>query len=125
MMTDAAAQRPLIPLLLIGATAGVMSGMFGIGGGVVMVPAMVTLAAIPQRRAHATSLAAIAPVAGVGTLVFSGASSVNYPAAAVLIVASVIGVQVGTRMMGRISEERLRQFFGVFMVVVALALFVR
>ena len=124
-MTDAAATRPLIPLLLIGALAGVMSGMFGIGGGVVMVPVMVSLAAMPQHRAHATSLAAIAPIAAVGAIVFSGAASVDYPAAAVLIVTSVIGVQIGTRLMGRVSEQRLRQFFGLFIVVVAVALLVR
>lgn len=125
MMTDAPAPRPIGPLFLIGAAAGAMSGLFGIGGGVVMVPAMVAVAGIAQHRAHATSLAAMAPIAAVGAIVFGGASSVDLPAALVLMVASVAGVQVSTRLMGGVSDRRLAQLFGVFLVIVAVVLLLR
>ena len=124
-MTGALVPRALLPLLAIGAVAGVLSGLFGIGGGVVMVPAMVAATAMPQHRAHATSLAAIAPIAAVGAVVFSGAESVDFAAAAVLIAGSIVGVQVGTRLMGHVSERRLAQLFGAFVVVVAILLLVR
>ena len=124
-MTDDAADRSIAPLVAIGAVAGVASGLFGIGGGVLMVPAMVALTAMPQHRAHATSLAAIAPIAGIGAVIFGGAGNVDAAAAAALIAGSVLGVQLGTRLMGGVSARRLAQGFGVFLIAVALALVVR
>lgn len=124
-MTDGRAPHQTLALVVIGAAAGMMSGLFGIGGGVLMVPAMVALGGIAQHRAHATSLAAIAPIAAVGTIVFGGAESVDVPVAAVLIVSSLLGVQAGTRLMGGISARHLAQGFGLLLVVVAAVLLLR
>lgn len=109
-------------LVAIGAGAGVLSGLFGIGGGLLMVPALVLLVGMAQHRAHATSLAAIIPIAVVGALVFGRADSVDVIAAAVLVVGSLLGVQAGARAMGRLSSERLALAFAGFVVVVALAM---
>lgn len=109
-------------LAAIGLAAGILSGMFGVGGGVLMVPAMVLFTGMIQSRAHATSLAAVVPVAAVGALVFSRAESVDFGAAAFLVVGSVIGVQIGTRVMGGMSEERLAAAFGVFLIIIAVRL---
>jgi hypothetical protein len=108
----------------IGLGAGVLSGLFGVGGGIIMVPAMVLLVGMAQQRASATSLAAIVPIAGVGAVIFGGAESVDFLAAAVLVVGSVIGVQVGTRLMPRIGDDRLRVGFAVFMIAVAITMLV-
>jgi uncharacterized membrane protein YfcA len=112
------------PLLLaaIGLGAGVLSGLFGVGGGIIMVPAMVLAAGLPQQRASATSLAAIVPIAAVGALVFGRAESVDLVAAGVLVIGSLAGVQLGTLVMARLDDDRLRIGFAIFMVVVAVAM---
>jgi uncharacterized membrane protein YfcA len=106
----------------VGAGAGLLSGLFGIGGGLLMVPALVLLVGLAQHRAHATSLAAIVPIAVIGALVFGRADSVDLIAAAILAAGSLIGVQVGARAMNRLSGERLALVFGGFVIVVALAM---
>lgn len=123
-MEDPPAGR-FLTFVVIGAVAGVLNGLFGVGGGVVMVPAMVIAVAFQQRRAHATSLAAIGPIAMVGAVAFIGAQSVDVAAALVLVIASVAGVQLGTRLMGRLPERRLSQLFGLFLIGTAVILLVR
>lgn len=113
---------PPIALLAIGAVAGVLSGLFGVGGGLIMVPGLVLVAGMAQHRAHATSLAAIVPIALVGALVFGQANNVDVTAAALLAVGSLLGVQAGTRAMSRLSSERLALVFAGFVVVIALAM---
>ena len=108
----------------IGLGAGVLSGLFGVGGGIIMVPAMVLLAGMAQQRASATSLAAIVPIAAVGAFIFGRADSVNLPAAVVLTIGSLVGVQVGARLMSRIGDDRLRIGFAIFMIAIALAMLV-
>src|SRR5687768_8214922 len=114
------------PVLLagIGVGAGVLSGLFGVGGGIILVPAMVLLAGMAQQRASATSLASIVPIAAVGAIIFGSADSVDLPAALVLTVGSLVGVQIGTRLMARIGDDRLRIGFAVFMIAVALTMLV-
>ena len=121
-MVSGAARPNALVLAGIGFGAGVLSGLFGVGGGIVMVPAMVLLAAMTQQRASAASLAAIVPIAAVGAFIFGGADSVNLPAAGVLIVGSVIGVQVGARLMARIGDDRLRIGFAILMIAVSLTM---
>jgi uncharacterized membrane protein YfcA len=111
-----------LALAAIGLAAGLLSGMFGIGGGIIMVPAMVLLAGMPQHNAAATSLAAIVPIATVGAAIFGGAGSVDLPAAGLLVIGSLIGVQVGSRAMGRFSDRWLRFVFGAFLACVAIAM---
>ena len=116
-------RTPVLSLVAIGVAAGVLSGMFGVGGGIVMVPALVVLAGFGQHRAHATSLAAIVPIAVVGALVFGRADAVNLLAAVALAAGSLLGVQGGTRLMDRLSDRRLAVAFGAFLVIVALLMF--
>ncbi|MBA3587383.1 MAG: sulfite exporter TauE/SafE family protein [Chloroflexi bacterium] len=111
-------------LAAIGLAAGGLSGLFGVGGGIIMVPAMVLLAGMAQQRASATSLASIVPIAAVGAVIFGQADSVNLPAAGVLMVGSIIGVQVGARLMTRIGDDRLRIGFAIFMIAIALTMLV-
>ena len=123
MVSDAG--RPNAFLLAgVGLGAGLLSGLFGVGGGIVMVPALVLLAGMAQQRASATSLAAIVPIAAVGAIIFGRADSVDLAAAAVLVVGSLVGVQIGARLMARIGEDRLRIGFAIFMIAVALTMLI-
>jgi len=121
MVSTPARPNPLL-LAAVGLAAGALSGLFGVGGGIIMVPAMVLIAGMAAQSASATSLASIVPIAAVGAVIFGQADSVNLPAAAVLMVGSLIGVQVGTRLMARIGDDRLRIGFAIFMAVIALTM---
>ena len=112
-------------LIAVGAAAGILSGLFGVGGGTLMVPAAVILLGFDQHRAQATSLAAIVPIAAVGAFVFGRADSVNLVAAVVLAAGSLIGVQAGARLMHRLSAERLARIFGIFLVIVAVTMLIQ
>ena len=111
-----------LALAAAGAAAGLLSGLFGVGGGILMVPALVLLLGFGQHRAQATSLAAIVPIAAVGALIFGRADSVDLAAAVALAVGSMLGVQAGARLMHRLSDQRLTWIFGTFLIIVALAM---
>jgi uncharacterized membrane protein YfcA len=121
-MVSTAGGPPALLLAAIGLGAGVLSGLFGVGGGIILVPALALLAGMAQQRASATSLAAIVPIAAVGALVFGRAESVDLAAALVLAAGSVVGVQAGTWLMPKVGDERLRIGFAIFMVAVALTM---
>ena len=118
------ANGPTLALVMIGAAAGLLSGLLGVGGGILLVPAMVLLVGFGQHRAQATSLAAILPIAIVGALVFGRADSVDLLAALLLAAGSLLGVQLGARLMHRLSPERLSLIFAIFLIVVAVSMLV-
>src|SRR5687768_18422282 len=93
-----------LSLAAVGAAAGLLRGLFGVGGGILMVPALVLSIGFGQHRAQAASLAAIIPIATVGALVFGRAGSVDLAAAAVLAAGSLLGVRAGARAMHRLSD---------------------
>jgi uncharacterized protein len=113
-----------LALAAIGLAAGVLSGLFGVGGGIVMVPALV-VAGLSQHRAQSTSLAAIVPIAIVGALLFGRADSVNVGAAAVLAAGSLVGARAGALLMHRLSGALLTRIFGVFLIIVAITMLLR
>lgn len=106
----------------IGAIAGISSGLLGVGGGIVMVPLLTILLRTTQHRAHATSLAAIVPIASSGTARFAIAGSINYGLAALLAAGALIGAPLGARLMARSGEAVLKILFGFLMIAVSVEL---
>jgi uncharacterized membrane protein YfcA len=115
--------RSILTCLAIGLLAGLMSGLFGVGGGTVIVPLLVLLLGFDQRRAAGTSLAAIVPTATVGVISYAVSGSVAWIPALILAAGAVIGAQVGTWLLPRISQIALRWAFVAFLVVVIVSLF--
>jgi uncharacterized membrane protein YfcA len=111
-------------LLSIGVLAGFFGALFGVGGGILIVPLLVLLLAFDQRRASATSLAAIllSSVAGAATYAFHG--EVKPGAAALVGLPAVIGVLAGTWLQQRIPVERLSYGFAIVLAVVGVRLLV-
>ncbi|MBS1906654.1 MAG: sulfite exporter TauE/SafE family protein [Actinobacteria bacterium] len=107
----------------IGLAAGLLSGLFGVGGGTVIVPLLVLLLAFDQRLGAGTSLAAIVPTATVGVISYAVHGAVAWIPALILAVGSVIGAQIGTRLLPRISQTALRWAFVGFLVAVIVTLF--
>jgi len=126
-MTDVARRRSPVfvaACIGIGLAAGLLSGLFGVGGGTVIVPLLVLLLRFDQRLAAGTSLAAIVPTATVGVISYAAHGSVAWIPALILAVGAVIGAQVGTWLLARISQNALRWGFIGFLVVVIVMLFV-
>lgn len=116
--------RAYLAFVFIGLTAGLLSGLFGVGGGTVIVPLLVLMLRFDQRLAAGTSLTAIVPTASVGVISYALSGSVAWIAALILAAGAVVGAQIGSRLMPRISQAALRWGFVVFVVVVMVSLFV-
>ncbi|MDQ4213607.1 sulfite exporter TauE/SafE family protein [Microbacterium capsulatum] len=108
----------------IGLLAGLMSGLFGVGGGTVIVPMLVLLLAYDQRLASGTSLAAVVPAALVGVISYAANGQVAWIPALILAAGAVVGAQIGTWMLPRIPLTWLRWAFIVFLVGVMVNLFI-
>src|SRR5256885_3973835 len=100
-------------LLAIGLLAGLAGGWLGVGGGFVMVPAMVYLLKTPQREANGTSLAVIVPVAIVGATILGQGHQVDLQVGIVLALGAVGGAVLGARLTRRVSDIGLRRAFGI------------
>jgi uncharacterized membrane protein YfcA len=83
----------------VGLVAGFLAGLFGVGGGILIVPALVLVLHMAQRIAHGTSLAAIVPIAIAGLAGFALAGAVDWPVAGLLIAGAAGGAVVGTRLL--------------------------
>ena len=102
--------------------AGIGSGLLGVGGGIIMVPLLTTWLRFPQHRAHATSLAAIIPIATVGAARFAMADTIDYVLVLFLAAGAILGAPLGARIMARSGEGLLKTMFGVLMTLVAFKL---
>lgn len=108
---------PLLLLMAIGLSAGVLSGVFGIGGGVIVVPALIYLAGFRQHVATGTSLAVLLPPVGLGAaLEYYRNGNVNFRAAIVIAVMMAAGGYVGAFAANRLSGPYLRLAFSLFIV---------
>lgn len=108
----------------VGLAAGLLSGLFGVGGGTVIVPLLVLILRFDQRLAAGTSLAAIVPTATVGVISYALNGSVAWIAALILAAGAVGGAQLGTWLLARMPITVLRWGFVGFLVAVIVTLFI-
>ena len=104
--------------LLLGFAAGILAGLFGVGGGILFVPTLVGLG-LGQLDAEATSLLAILPTVAAGTWRQRQYGNVSWRIALVVGVASIAGVEAGVQIATALSEDSLRRLFAVLLLVVA------
>ena len=107
-------------LVLVGAAAGVFAGLFGIGGGIVIVPSLILLAGFPLVKATGTSLAAILlPVGILGVLAYYRAKILDLRASALLAAGLLTSVVVGAWLANTLPVDLMRKFFAVFCLYVS------
>lgn len=111
--------RSIIVLIVVGMLVGVLSGTFGIGGGTVIVPALVWLG-LSQRNAAATSTLAIVPTSISGVISYATGGHVDWLAAALLFCGMFVGGQIGSWLLSRLPELALRWIFVAFLVFVVI-----
>lgn len=118
--------QALLTLLLIGAAAGVLSGFIGIGGGLLIVPALMYFMGLSQMAAQGTSLALmLPPIGALAVMNYWKAGEVDVRAAAVMVLAFVAGGYFGSRIALSLDPLKVRLVFGLVMLFVAVRMIVQ
>jgi uncharacterized membrane protein YfcA len=114
---------PRLPVVIAGgAGVGLLTGILGVGGGFLIVPALVMLVGLPMKQAVGTSLVVIAMNSAAGLLGHLGVSELDLVLTFIFVAAGLVGVLTGTRLVGRLPAVFLRRGFGVFVILLALFL---
>lgn len=116
----------VVSLIVIGLLGGMLSGMFGIGGGVIMVPLMVFLLSFTQHQAQGTSLAVLSfPVAFVAAYNYynSGENVVDWKFAIIIAASFIVGGYLGSKLAVTINQTTLKKLFSFVLLIAAIKLF--
>jgi uncharacterized membrane protein YfcA len=114
----------LVGLGLLGLAAGSLSGLVGIGGGILIVPGLVFLLGFDQHSAQGTSLALLLPPLGVLAVIeYYRNGYVDIKAAAIMAVLFFVGALLGAKLANHIDDMLLRKIFAGFMFLAALRMF--
>jgi uncharacterized protein len=112
-------------LLAVGVAAGFLAGLLGIGGGIIMVPAMVLLFGFDQHVAQGTSLLVIIPAAAAGSWTHYRRGRLDLRVAAFVAAGGVVGAVVGSLSALSLEDALLQRLFAVILFVVAVRMFLR
>ena len=104
---------------ILGVVVGIFSSLFGVGGGIIMVPTLVLLAGFGQHMAQGISLAVMVPTALVGGLGYWRGGNVNLSIAAAVCVGSIPAAHLGQQIAQTLPKSTLQTLFALFMVAVA------
>lgn len=113
----------ILRLAGIGLVVGFFSGLFGVGGGIVLVPLLIVVIGFAQRRASGTSLAAVLPTAIAGMIAYAAHGSVDWVAGGLMAAGAIGGSLLGTWLLHRVHQTVLRWIFVAFLVLVAIRMF--
>ena len=123
-MTGASSSSSSVAALLaVGAVAGLLSGVLGVGGGIIMVPLLTGFLAFDQHRAHAHSLAAIVLIALSAATGFAVAGEIDPAVGLALGLGGIVGSTAGAHLMHRLSPDALRLVFGLIMIATGVRMF--
>jgi len=111
----------IIPYLLLGLAAGILSGLVGIGGGILIVPALVFLFGFSQQQAQGTTLALLVPPIGIlAAWTYYKQGFVDVKVAALIAAGFIIGSLIGARFVTGLPNSTLEKVFGTFLVLIGL-----
>lgn len=111
----------LIILIIIGLFSGMLSGVFGIGGAIIVIPSLVFIIGLSQHEAQGTSLAFMLPPVGVlAAWNYYKEGYINWKIALVLAITFFVGAYLGSRFSVNISDRTLRKMFGILLMVMAI-----
>lgn len=115
--------RDKVSLLVVGLGAGFLSGVFGVGGGILVVPGLMMFVKMEQRRAHGTSLAAVLPISAASLVTYWLHDHVDWPVALWLTVGALAGAYVGASLLAIISKRNLALVFAIVLGIIGVRLF--
>lgn len=114
----------LAPTLLVGMGAGILSGLFGVGGGILVVPALIMVLKLDRRLASGTSLGAVFPISVASLVTYWSQDNVDWPMALWLSVGAVAGAVYGTKLIHRLPRQVIGYLFTVMLILTAIRLYV-
>ena len=113
--------QTILIIILVGLAAGMLSGLVGVGGGIIIVPALVYFIGFSQKTAQGTSLALIMlPVGIFGVIQYYKQGHVDYRIVGLLAIGFLVGSFFGSKLALTISQETLKKLFAVLMIVIAI-----
>ena len=113
--------QTIIILIMIGVAAGMLSGMVGIGGGIVIVPALVYFLAFSQKDAQGTTLGLLLfPVGILGVIQYYKQGHVDFKIVAIVAIGFIVGSYFGSKISLSMSDDRVKRFFAIVIMLVAI-----
>jgi uncharacterized membrane protein YfcA len=119
LVRSAPSSNRLVRAVALGLVAGFLSGLFGVGGGILIVPVLVLAMRMDQRLAHGTSLAAVLPIAVSGVIGFALEDSVDWAVAGALIAGAMVGAVIGTHWLHKLPTDVLAYAFSTVLLLSA------
>jgi len=114
----------IISLILVGFIAGVLSGLMGVGGGTITIPALVFIMGLSQHSAQGISLAIIIPTAMIGAYGYYLRNNIDLKRAIYLSIGSIFGAYFGSNLACNVSSLYLKRIFGIFVFIIAIKVFI-
>ncbi len=111
-----------LKIAAIGISAGIINGLFGAGGGTVVVPALTCFFGVRQHKAHATAISIIFPFALISSFVYYRYGFTELNTALKITLGGIVGSYIGSKSLSRFSAKHLRRIFGIFMLLAAIRL---
>ncbi len=121
--TQSMARNKIAVITAVGLAAGFLSGVFGVGGGILIAPGLVFLAKMDHRRAYGTSLAAVLPIALSSMVTYWAHDHIDWPVALCIAVGAIVGAVIGTHFLNVISQSALAIGFSAILILSAVRLF--
>ena len=108
--------KHVVVLVLIGATAGMMAGLLGIGGGIILVPALTAILLLKQHQAHGTSLAIVPFIGLPAAIVYATQGHLDWLLVLELAGGSAVGAIIGARLMMKVPARELQRLFSLLVI---------
>jgi len=99
---------------------GLVNGLFGSGGGTLLVPGMNKILGFETHKSHATAISVILPLSIVSAFIYSRGVTVNWTALVCVSAGGVVGGYIGAKLLNKLSDARLHRLFGLFMIAAAI-----
>lgn len=113
-----------IKLIGIGLIAGVINGLFGSGGGTLVVPALVFLIGLKDYKAHATAISVILPLTIISTIIYLKNNMIEFDIALIVALGGILGSFIGAKLLKKVPTKILRKIFGTIIVITALRMII-
>jgi len=114
------ATKKIALIITIGLITGLINGLLGVGGGTILIPAMVLLLGVCQHEAHGTSLMVIFPTATASAIIYYLHGHVDWRLAALVAGGGIVGGYLGAKLMEHLPDRLLRKVFAVFLIATAI-----
>ncbi|MTI70937.1 MAG: sulfite exporter TauE/SafE family protein [Firmicutes bacterium] len=114
-----------IKILTIGFLTGIINGLFGSGGGTIIVPSLVFILGLEEHKAHATAISIILPLTLISTFIYFNNGMLNFKIATLVAAGGIIGGFTGAKLLKKIPSTLLRKIFGLFMIIAAIRMVIK